>query len=76
MCQPTMPAMVQMNAFTVDVEDYFHVAALAPAISRDSWPHREYRVERNTEKLLELLAERGVHGTFFVLGWVAERSRD
>lgn len=68
------PAAVRLNAFTVDVEDYFHVAALAPAISRDSWPQREYRVERNTECLLEVLAERGVHGTFFVLGWVAERS--
>jgi polysaccharide deacetylase family protein (PEP-CTERM system associated) len=65
---------VRLNAFTVDVEDYFHVAALASAISRDSWSEREYRVERNTECLLELLAERGVHGTFFVLGWVAERS--
>ena len=62
------------NAFTVDVEDYFHVAALASAISRDSWSEREYRVERNTESLLELLAERGVRGTFFVLGWVAERA--
>ena len=68
------PAPVRLNAFTVDVEDYFHVAALASAIPRDSWPEREYRVERNTEGLLELLAERGVHGTFFVLGWVAERS--
>jgi len=68
------PAAVRLNAFTVDVEDYFHVAALASAISRDSWPQREYRVERSTECLLELLAERGVHGTFFVLGWVAERS--
>lgn len=68
------PAAVRLNAFTVDVEDYFHVAALASAIPRESWPAREYRVERNTEGLLELLAERGVHGTFFVLGWVAERS--
>jgi len=64
----------RVNAFTVDVEDYFHVAALASAISRESWSQREYRVERNTECLMELLAEHGVHGTFFVLGWVAERS--
>ncbi len=62
-----------INAFTVDVEDYFHVAALAPAVSRDSWSSRECRVERNTERLLRLLDERGVSGTFFVLGWVAER---
>ena len=63
-----------LNAFTVDVEDYFHVAALSSVITRDSWPTREYRAEANTERLLALLAERGVHGTFFVLGWVAERS--
>jgi polysaccharide deacetylase family protein (PEP-CTERM system associated) len=64
----------QVNAFTVDVEDYFHVAALSSVITRDSWASREYRAEANTDRLLALLAERGVHGTFFVLGWVAERS--
>ena len=63
-----------INAFTVDVEDYFHVAALSSAITRESWPTHESRVERNTERLLALLAERGVRGTFFVLGWVAERT--
>ena len=62
------------NALTVDVEDYFHVAALASVISQESWSAREYRVESNTERLLGLLADRGVQGTFFVLGWVAERS--
>jgi polysaccharide deacetylase family protein (PEP-CTERM system associated) len=63
-----------VNAFTIDLEDYFHVAALASAISRDSWAAREYRLEANTERLLALLEESGVRGTFFVLGWVAERS--
>ncbi|MBV8784687.1 MAG: DUF3473 domain-containing protein [Gammaproteobacteria bacterium] len=62
-----------LNAFTIDVEDYFHVAALSSAISRDSWTLRESRVEANTERLLRMLDERGVHATFFVLGWVAER---
>ena len=63
-----------VNAFSIDVEDYFQVAALASAISRDSWPTREYRVEANTERILSLLAEKSVRGTFFVLGWVAEKS--
>jgi polysaccharide deacetylase family protein (PEP-CTERM system associated) len=67
-----MPSPI--NAFTVDVEDYFHVAALSSAITRESWPTHESRVERNTERMLALLAERGVRGTFFVLGWVAERT--
>jgi polysaccharide deacetylase family protein (PEP-CTERM system associated) len=30
-------------------------------------------VERNTERLLDILAEAGVKATFFILGWVAER---
>ena len=71
---PVGAAARQVNAFTVDVEDYFHVAALSSAISRDSWGSRELRVERNTERLMEILAERGVHATFFVLGWLAERA--
>jgi polysaccharide deacetylase family protein (PEP-CTERM system associated) len=61
------------NALTIDVEDYFHVAALAPSISRDSWTARESRVVGNTHKLLDLFEEFGVQATFFVLGWVAER---
>jgi polysaccharide deacetylase family protein (PEP-CTERM system associated) len=61
------------NALTVDVEDYFHVSALAPSIHRDSWTSRESRVVANTHRLLALFEQFGVRGTFFVLGWVAER---
>jgi polysaccharide deacetylase family protein (PEP-CTERM system associated) len=62
-----------VNAFSVDVEDYFQVAALAPAIARESWSSRDSRVERNTGVILDLLAEQSIRGTFFVLGWIAER---
>lgn len=57
----------------MDVEDYFHVAALAPSIPRDDWNSRESRVAANTRKLLAIFEQFGVRGTFFVLGWVAER---
>jgi polysaccharide deacetylase family protein (PEP-CTERM system associated) len=69
-----MPAKSVLNAFSIDVEDYFQVAALAPAAPPESWPKWEYRVERNTECILGLCAERNVKGTFFILGWCAERS--
>jgi polysaccharide deacetylase family protein (PEP-CTERM system associated) len=62
-----------LNALTVDVEDYFQVEAFASIISRDDWEHLPRRVERNTERLLELFAAAGVRATFFTLGWVAER---
>ena len=61
------------NALSVDVEDYFHVSAMAGSISRDDWDAMPSRVERNTRKLLDLFDELEVQGTFFVLGWVAER---
>jgi polysaccharide deacetylase family protein (PEP-CTERM system associated) len=60
------------NAFTIDVEDYYHVSALAPAIPRDTWEQRESRVAASTERLLAMLDEHRVKGTFFVLGWVAD----
>lgn len=62
------------NALTIDVEDYFQVAALAEAVDRKDWSSMEYRVEANTDRLLELFSQRGVKATFFTLGWVAERS--
>jgi polysaccharide deacetylase family protein (PEP-CTERM system associated) len=61
----------EINAFSIDVEDYFQVAALASAVARSTWAQRESRVERNTDKLLGLLDEHGIRATFFVLGWIA-----
>ncbi|TBW51574.1 DUF3473 domain-containing protein [Marinobacter halodurans] len=63
-----------VNALTVDVEDYFQVAALAEAVSRDAWDTMEYRVEANTDCLLARFEKHGIRATFFTLGWVAERS--
>jgi len=65
-----------VNAMTVDVEDYFHVAALAKSIDRSSWDQMEYRAEASTRRLLDLFEESNIHATFFVLGWVARRSPD
>lgn len=61
------------NALTIDVEDYFQVSAFAPYIRRDEWDSRECRVERNVNRILDLLARRGTRATFFTLGWIAER---
>ena len=61
------------NAFTVDVEDYFQVSAFEHRVSRKNWEKYESRVELSTEKLLCLLVKASVCGTFFVLGWVADR---
>jgi polysaccharide deacetylase family protein (PEP-CTERM system associated) len=62
-----------VNALTVDVEDFFHVQAFADVIPRSAWDGLPRRVEQNTERLLELCDRAHVAGTFFTLGWVAER---
>ena len=62
-----------VNAFTVDVEDYFHVQAFENITDRKHWDDYECRVENNTRKILDLLNRHNVKGTFFILGWVAER---
>ena len=64
------------NALTVDVEDYFQVSAFASRVSRKDWDKYECRVEQNTDRLLSIFDEQQVRGTFFVLGWVAERYPD
>jgi len=61
------------NALTVDVEDYFHVSAFEGIIDPCSWDDFDSRVEANTRRVLDLLASHDLSGTFFVLGWVAER---
>jgi polysaccharide deacetylase family protein (PEP-CTERM system associated) len=60
--------MTLIHALTVDVEDWYHDAQLDhPASVRG-------RVETNTLRLLDLLAEHGARATFFFLGEVAESS--
>jgi polysaccharide deacetylase family protein (PEP-CTERM system associated) len=60
--------------FTVDVEEYFQVLALEPYIPRSHWDSFPRRLELGLRSLLDLLAEHDTLGTFFVLGWVADRA--
>lgn len=61
------------NVVSVDVEDYFHAETFSSVVDRARWDGYASRVEVNTRRLLELLGSLNVHGTFFVLGWVADR---
>ena len=61
------------NAFSIDVEDYFQVSALAPHFPRQIWDQQTCRVERNVDRMLGMLADSQALATFFTLGWVAER---
>ena len=67
------PSCDVVNALTIDVEDYFQVSAFAPYIDRSSWDSQTHRIERNIDKLLEILDQANTQATFFTLGWIAER---
>lgn len=64
---------VAPHLFSVDVEEHFQVSAFDRVLTRDQWPAQPSRVESNTDRLLELLARHDARGTFFTLGWVADR---
>lgn len=83
------------NILTIDVEDYFQVHAFSDVINFEDWGNYECRIERNVERILEILSDAGHNsnfktqnsklndsalspqhspkGSFFVLGWIAER---
>lgn len=67
--QPTRP----LAAMSIDVEDWFQVENLKGVVARDTWDSRELRVERNTDRMLEMMASRNIKGTCFILGWVADK---
>ena len=73
----SMKAIVQrervINALTIDVEDYFQVSAFAPHIARHDWETHDCRVERNIDRILQMLDVHSTKATFFTLGWIAER---
>jgi len=58
---------------SIDVEDYFQVAAFASYIERERWETMPCRVERNIGRILALLDRHDTRATFFTLGWIAER---
>src|SRR5437867_1817988 len=69
---PSVPRAAS-HFFTVDVEEHFMVLALAPYVPRERWDSIGSRVEASTRRILELLARHSSRGTFFIVGWVAER---
>jgi polysaccharide deacetylase family protein (PEP-CTERM system associated) len=61
------------NYLTIDVEDYFQVAAFEQQINPDDWPLYESRVAGNTQNILDTLDKQHIKATFFIVGWIAEK---
>lgn len=59
------------NALTIDIEDWFQTHDLDYPAKK--WASLESRIEYSTKLLLDNLELFKVRGTFFILGWVAQR---
>lgn len=62
-----------VNAFTIDLEDWFCSVNMHPLMAEESWDGCELRVVESTRNLLNLLRSHRIRGTVFVLGWIAEK---
>ena len=62
--------------FSVDVEEYFQVSAFDSVVKRDDWEGRPSRVRESVSVLIDALGRHQSRGTFFILGWIADRHPD
>ena len=61
-----------LNSLTVDVEEWFHICGI-PLLEPETWSRLPSRVDETTRMLLDELDTAGIKGTFFIVGWIAER---
>ncbi len=63
-----------LNAFCIDTEEWFHICGVdTPYTNPATWDAAASNVEKDTGVILRLLEEAKSHGTFLVVGWVAEK---
>ena len=64
---------VVTHALTFDIEDWFHLIGIPATADVQTWDSLPSLIDRRTDQILRICEHHGVLGTFFVLGWVAER---
>lgn len=62
------------NAFTIDLEDYFHTEVNSRSVPLEQWDNMPQRIEYSVRRLLDLLDEHAAKATVFTLGWVAQKN--
>jgi peptidoglycan-N-acetylglucosamine deacetylase len=62
-----------MYILTFDIEEWFHCDFIS---DNSTWNNYETRIYESTERILQLLDEKKLKGTFFILGWIANNYPD
>jgi peptidoglycan-N-acetylglucosamine deacetylase len=69
----TNPQEPVTHALSFDIEDWFHMVEIPAVADAAQWDSFPTLVERYTRWILDTVAAANVKGTFFMLGWVAEK---
>jgi polysaccharide deacetylase family protein (PEP-CTERM system associated) len=62
-----------VNAFSIDLEDYFHTEVASSTVAYSDWDAMPSRINSSVPRLLDLLDEHNTRSTVFVLGWIARK---
>lgn len=68
-----LPLSNKTCLLTIDVEDWYHILDVPSTLDITEWDSRPARVERNFNRLLEILDRKYIKATCFFLGWVAQK---
>ena len=62
-----------MKFITFDIEDWFHILDHPETANPYSWDKFESRIDHGVGLILDLMDKHDLKGTFFCLGWIAEK---
>ncbi|MDB4123776.1 polysaccharide deacetylase family protein [Schleiferiaceae bacterium] len=62
-----------MKFITFDIEDWFHILDHPETANPSSWNKFESRIDHGVGLILDLMDKHDLKGTFFCLGWIAEK---
>jgi peptidoglycan-N-acetylglucosamine deacetylase len=62
-----------MKFITFDIEDWFHILDHSETANPSSWDKFESRIDHGVGLILDLMDKHNLKGTFFCLGWIAEK---
>ena len=61
-----------MKILTFDVEEWFHILDHESTREEEKWASFDYRLDKNIDKVLEILDRNNQKATFFCLGWLTK----
>jgi peptidoglycan-N-acetylglucosamine deacetylase len=62
-----------MNILTFDIEEWFHILDNNSTKTEKEWSNYESRIHKNMDIIFDIIDNKKINPTFFVVGWIAEK---